>query len=305
MTGAQAGESVDDRVVLPADVVERYPRFSLYNSPYPAHDNGHAVDLYPEGNLGLSPVAGEVLGTRTVRCPDRPYAVDHDHVVVVDTGEHVARILHVDPAVEVGDRVDVGDSLGRMVRSGFFGRWVDNHVHLEFRDPDRDPYRASGSLPLDVDVPVTPLSWDGTGTVVETGDSYALLDAPEHLGDGYAAMASDAGVPLDGGLAHYGAGGRFGVWERDESGSTESTEPTAVELLGEQVGIADGRDIAWGDVAVLANGERVTGLSLFASRGPRWGAKLVTRPGTDDPRFAAGDEVRVSIRRTDDPVRLD
>lgn len=292
-----SGYEGDERVVLPADVVERYPRFSLYNSPYPAHDHGHAIDLYPGGDVGLSPVSGEVLDTRTVRCPDRPYAVDEDHLVVVDVGEYVARILHVAPAVEPGDRIAVGDPLGRMVRSGFFGRWVDDHVHLEFRDPDLNPYRAAGSLPLDVDVPVRPLDWDGTGTVVETGDSYALLDAPAHPGDGYAALASDAGVPLDGGLAHYGAGGLLAT--------SEGAGPATVELLGERVGVADGRDVAWGDVAVLANGERVTGLSLFASRGPTWGAKLVTRLASGDPAFAVGDAVQVSIRPTNEPLRLD
>lgn len=292
-----SGYEGDERVVLPADVVERYPRFSLYNSPYPAHDRGHAIDLYPDGDVGLSPVSGEVLDTRTVRCPDRPYAVDEDHLVVVDVGEYVARILHVAPAVEPGDWVAVGDPLGRMVRSGFFGRWVDDHVHLEFRDPDRNPYRAAGSLPLDVDVPVRPLDWDGTGTVVETGDSYALLDAPMNDGDGYAAVASDTGDPLDGGLAHYGAGGRFAVDSGHASGP--------VELLGERVGVAAERDVSWGDVAVLVNGEPITGISLFASRRERFGAKLVTRPGAGDPSFGVGDEVRVSIRSTDESIRLD
>ncbi|WP_313693797.1 hypothetical protein [Halorarum halobium] len=303
-------------VPLPAHLIERYPRFSLYNSPYPAHDHGHAIDLYPDddaGRSGVSPVAGEVLDVRTVGCPDRPYAVDTDHLIVVDAGEHLARILHVDPAVEPGDSVAVGDSLGEMVRSGFFGRWVDNHVHLEFRGHDRNPYRASGSLPLDVDVPVAALDWDGTGTVVETGDSYALLDAPGGRVDGYAAVGSDAGVPLDGGLAHYGAGGRFGpapgssqlAAMSSPSASAGATDATVVELLGEPVGIVDGRDVAWGDVTVLANGDPITGLSLFASRDDGFGVKLVTRPGAGDPQFGVGEDVRVSTVSTDEPVRLD
>lgn len=294
MDGSRVGETVR----LPAEVVERYPRFSLYNSPYPAHDGGHAVDLYPEGDAAVSPVSGEVLDARTVGCPDRPYAVDADHLILVDAGAHVARLLHVDPAVETGDRVAVGDRLGDPVRSGFFGRWVDDHVHLEFRDPDRNPYRASGSLPIDVDVPVRPVGWDGTGTVVETGDSYALLDSPARSGDGYAALASDAGAPLDGGLPHYSAGGRF------DDGSGSLAVDTPVDLLGARVGVAAGRDVGWADVAVLANGEPITGLSLFAAREERFGVKLVTRPAAGDPQFRVGEDVRVSIRPTDEPVRL-
>jgi len=278
-------------VTLCGDVVARYERFSLYNSPYPAHDRGRAVDLYPgeNGAPAPSPVAGEVLDTRTVRCPPRPYAVDEDHLVLVDTGDRVARVLHVDPAVSPGDGVAVGDSLGTLVRSGFFGRWVDDHLHLGFRDADANPYRASGSLPLRLDVAVEPVAWDGTGTVAAVGPTHVRLDAPTRTGDGFAALASDEGVPLDGGLAHYGGGGAFGGHEGPLS------------LLGCVVGTADGRDVAWGDVAVRANERRATGLSLFASR-VGIGAKLVFHEGHG---FAVGDELRVTVAPTDDRIRLD
>ena len=276
-------------VTLPESVVSCYERFSLYNSPYPAHDRGCAVDLYPgeSGGPAPSPVAGRVLDTRTVDCPPREYAVDEDHLIIVDTGEYVARVLHVDPGVESGERVAVDDSLGTLVRSGLFGRWVDDHVHLGFRDPDANPYRASGSLPIELDVDVTPLAWDGTGTVVETGPTYALLDAPTG-GEGFAALASDEGVPLDGGLVHYTGGGALRPHDR------------SVSLLGCEVGTADGRGVSWADVAVRANGARATGLSLFASQVP-FGAKLVFHEGHE---FTVGDSVTVSVERTAEPTRL-
>lgn len=277
-------------VTLAREVVERYPQFSLYNSPYPAHDAGCAVDLYLDERrnaVAPSPVAGEVLETRTVTCPDRPYAADHDHLVLVDAGDAVARILHVDPSVEPGDRVTVGDPLGRTVRSGFFAPWVADHVHLGFRDPGANLHRASGSLPLELDVRVRGIAWDGTGEVVSAGDTYAVLDAPGHPGGGYAAVASDGGVPLDGGLVHYAGGGALDHHDGE------------VSLLGTVVGDADGRDVTWRDVAVLANGRRMTGLSFAASR-DRLGAKLVRR----DHDLAAGDRVEVSIVPSEDPVRL-
>jgi len=297
-----------DPVAVPASVLTRYRTFSLYNSPYSAHDRACAVDLYPESNAGLSPVAGEVLDTRTVGCPDREYAVDHDHLIVIDAGDHLARVLHVDPAVEAGDEVAVGDPLGELVRSGFFGRWVDNHVHLEFREHGRDPYRASGSRPLVADVDVTALPWDGTGTVVETGPSHAVLDAPTRPGGlgsrEFAAIADDDGRPLDGGLAHYAGGGVPGA-DADAGGDAREGSDDAVSLLGADIGVRDGRHVDWTDVAVLANGDRITGLSLFASRGPDAnGLKLVTRPESGDPQFGVGDEVRVEIVPDDDPIRL-
>ena len=285
-------------VRLPADVVSRYHRFSRFNSPYRAHDEGRAIDLYPAGNDGISPVAGVVRETRTVNCPDRPYAASTDHLIVVDLADEwcrragiepggVARILHVIPAVEPGDRISVGDVFGPMTRSGFFGQWVGNHVHLGFRSPDANPIRASGSLPVDVDVPVVGVPWDGTGTVVDRGPTHVVLDAPTlpDPGKTFAAIESDEGIPLDGGLPHY-AGGAFGDLDEGET----------VSMCGTRVGVASGRGIDWGPTDVLVNGEPVMGLSLFAARDPDDGAKVVC-PGHD---FSVGDTVSVRIEPTAD-----
>ncbi|MEF8780943.1 MAG: hypothetical protein V5A46_09725, partial [Haloferacaceae archaeon] len=308
----------------PESLLNRYRRFSLYNSPFPAHDRGRAIDVYPPSNVARSPVAGEVLQVETVGCPDRPYAVDHDHVIVVRVGEVpadarglTARILHVDPAVEPGDRVAVGDRLGTTVRSGFFGPWVDNHIHLGFRPPDRDPLRASGSLPVVADVSVEPLEWDGTGTVAETGPSYALLDAPVHPdpGETFVAIGDDDARPLDGGLTHYEGGGTPGrppgggrrvhdrgrrASRRESDGTRPDGSTATVDLLGTRVGTVTGRHVRWSDVAVTANGERITGLSLFLARDAAFGAKLIVR----DDRFDVGDPVSVDVGPTEDPIRL-
>jgi len=240
-------------VTLDGDVLRRYPRVSRYNSPYPAHDAGCAVDLYPDrvadqreatewassaerssadhssgrspredgetasnaadrreaAERAPSPVAGDVVETRTVRCPEKPYAEDTDHLVVVDTGAYLARMLHVDPAVEPGDTLAVGDDVGRLVRSGFFAPWVDNHIHLGFRERDQNAVRASGSLPLDLGLSVESAPWDGRGRVVETGrpGRDSTPRAPCAGRDVRGAGGRRRGV-LDGGLPHYEAGGR-------------------------------------------------------------------------------------------------
>ncbi|EMA59288.1 hypothetical protein [Halorubrum lipolyticum] len=290
-------------VTLPSAVLDRYRRFSRFNSPYPAHDDGRAIDLYPDGEAGLSPVAGVVRETRTVGCPDRSYAADEDHLIVVELDDAwcrragaapgtVARILHVVPAVSPGDRVAVGDALGPLTRSGFFGRWVDDHVHLGFRPPGANALRASGSLPVDVDTPVEPMRWDGTGAVVERGPTHVRLDGPTHPAPGrrFAALASDDGIPLDGGLAHYAGGGAFDAL----------ADGTAVSLWGTRVGVARGRGIAWEPVDALANGERVVGLSLFAARDGGFGVKVVCPDG----RFDLGETVSLALAPSDDPIRL-
>jgi hypothetical protein len=303
-------------VTLPAEVLGRYRRFTLYNSPYAAHDRGRAVDLYPgdathpdpeDGDpvVAPSPVAGEVVETRTVTAPSRPYAAAEDHLILVDTGvggvgaegrergtaafrtgdgqAPIARILHVDPSVEAGERVTVGDPLGRLVRAGFFAPWVANHLHLGFRSRGVDPHRASGSLPLALDpglrLDATP--WDGTGTVVAAGDTYAVLDAPGHPapGEGFAGLAATVGVGsegevesgvLDGGLPHYDGGGILGVEGTADGGVTDGP----VEFLGTRIGRSDGRDVGWDDLTVFVNGKPVRGVALAPAR-DRLGVKLV------------------------------
>lgn len=298
-------------VRLPAAVVDRYERATLYNSPYAAHRRGRAVDLYPgaadgDARAGVpasttrapSPVGGTVRDVRTVRAPDRSHAAAHDHLLLVDVDRPasaaglVARILHVDPGVAPGDRVAVGDDLGTLVRSGYYAPWVDNHIHLGFREPDANLERASGSLRLSLGVDLSPVEWDGTGTVVAAGETYALLDAPAHPDPGsWAGVAADGGGVLDGGLAHYDGGGLLAASDADPG--TDSGGDAPVSLLGRRVGTATGRDVSWDDVTVLANGEPVTGLSLFLARDATFGAKLVDWEG----EFAVGERVTVEIRR--------
>ncbi|MGQ3412467.1 hypothetical protein ACT4ML_09420 [Natrinema sp. LN54] len=288
-------------VTLPEAVLSQYERFSLYNSPYPAHDGGCAIDLYP-GTLvdgrttaAPSPVAGTVREIRTVRAPPKPYAPDHDHLILLEPADSsplsglTVRILHVEPSVEGGQRVDRGDSLGRLVRAGFFAPWVDNHLHVGFRGPDQNPYRASGSLPLELGTSVRPLEWDGTGRVVSTGDTYAVLDAPAHPkpGAGFVGVRADGGGVLDGGLPHYDGGGLL-----ESRGSLDADRDPVVSLNGDRLGVVDGRTIAWDEVTVTANGEPITGLSLFCARDGDFGAKLIC----PDRSFERGERVRVRIR---------
>lgn len=307
-------------VRLPAAMLRRFSRLTLYNSPYVAHDRGCAVDCYPDaGDEAPSPVAGTVVETHTVRAPPKPYAPEHDHLVVVDVDETatgvvpeggdgadlLARILHVEPSVEAGDEVAVGEPLGTSVRAGFFAPWVANHLHVGFRPGGANPVRASGSLPLSLDVPVRAVPWDGTGRVVEAADSYAVLDAPAHPAPGecVAGVAAELApadgsaptpVVLDGGLPHYDCGGLFGAGvggATTDAGSGSPTDgPAAVSLLGTRVGVATGRDVAWEAVEVRANGRPITGLSLFLGLDDLY-AKLVC-PAVD---FAMGEEVAVEL----------
>ncbi|ARS91769.1 hypothetical protein B1756_09180 [Natrarchaeobaculum aegyptiacum] len=294
--------STSDAVRLPESLLARYRRFSLYNSPYPAHDAGCAIDCYP-GTLrdgrttaAPSPVAGTVLETRTVRAPPKPYAVEHDHLILLECDGPpplsglVARILHVEPTVTAGDRVEPGDSLGELVRVGFFAPWVDNHLHVGFRRPDQHLHRATGSLPLELGVDVEPLEWDGTGRVVATGETYAVLDAPAHPdpGERFVGIGTDDDGVLDGGVPHYDGGGVHG---RVRQGGDHSA---AIGLLGSRLGTlaGDGRTIAWDALEVTVDGHPITGLSTFCARDDGFGAKLIC----PDHGLSVGETVAVDVR---------
>ncbi|MHC3439705.1 hypothetical protein ACYJ1Y_16835 [Natrialbaceae archaeon A-gly3] len=288
-------------VRLDAEVLGRYERFSLYNSPYPAHDEGCAIDLYPgtlrngRTTVAPSPVSGVVRETKTVRAPSRPYAPEHDHLIVLecdgpgDLEDRVARVLHVEPAVEAGQRVEAGERLGTLVRAGFFAPWVDNHLHVGFREPGQNPYRARGSLPIELTLEVQGLEWDGTGTVIETGETYAVLDAPTHPdpGSGFVGVRADGGGVLDGGVPHYDGGG------------LHAGSDGPVSLNGDELGVMRGQSVAWDDVVVLVNGDPVTGLSLFCAQDGAFGAKVIC----PDREFAVGDRLEVSVRPVVDTLQ--
>lgn len=282
--------SGDRTVELGADTVERYARFSLFNSPYPAHDEGRAIDLYPGGRAGEgfsgepapSPVAGGVLVTETVRAPAGE-GTDRDHLIVLECTAPdavrglAARVLHVEPSVEPGDEVGVGDSLGTLVRTGFFDPWVGAHLHVGFRPLDADHRRASGSLPIALAWDLRPLAWDGTGRVAAVGETYAVLDGPETAG--LAGIGADGGGVVDGGLPHYAGGGLLGGPDGP------------VTLGGARIGIAEGRTVVWDNLRVRANGEPVTGLSVSCGLEP---GVTVVAPGHS---FEAGQRIELSIER--------
>lgn len=268
-------------VTLGGTVLSRYQAFSLYNSPYVAHADGSAIDLYPDAGAP-SPIAGTVLDTRTVRAPPKPYAADNDHLIIIDTGHRCARVLHVDPAVEPGETVAIGDTLGELIRSGYFAPWVDNHIHLGFRPPDANPYRASGSLPIHVDATIEPVRWEGSGTVCERADTYVILDTPTHPAptERFAGISAGSGA-LDGGLPHYDRGGVI-------NGGTGG-----IDFLGTRIGRTTDRTVSWDALEVRVNGTPITGISLAFHR-DRLGVKLVSWSGIP---VDVGEDAHITIHR--------
>jgi hypothetical protein len=104
-------------------------RYAFYNSSYPVHRFMTGVDIYPNSQRGgstPSPIDGEIIKVRHVKSPPgRDFeAPEHDTVTIIKSTENrvrVAKILHVDTVLKEGEAIAVGQSLGPLIRSGYFG----------------------------------------------------------------------------------------------------------------------------------------------------------------------------------------
>jgi hypothetical protein len=126
--------------------------FTVGTSPYYAHQHGLAIDIYHDLSLKnyevLSPISGKVIKTKTLIAPKPKFfdGIKEDYLTLISNShnpETVFKIMHVKPSVQVGQKVEVGDILGKTIRNGYFAYWSSPHLHLEIR-PITDAIRARG-----------------------------------------------------------------------------------------------------------------------------------------------------------------
>lgn len=145
---------VVDMVARAKDVevyAERGWEYTFLGSPFPAHSDFRAMDLYQGGDFGdpaLSPINGTVLETMEFESPSLCGESLPEYLTLIRAGNHVAKIMHIKPSVREGDKVDVGDELGCFIKNGYFTFWVDAALHLEVRSL-QDYVRARGGFELE------------------------------------------------------------------------------------------------------------------------------------------------------------
>jgi hypothetical protein len=240
-------------------------RYSFFNSPYPMHRAQTGVDVYPGqwfGEIAPSPVEGEILKVRRVRAPTGRGFVDsgYDVVTLIRPSSNpsvVLKLLHVDTVIGVGDRVQVGDELGVLLRSGYYGWGTSPHVHVEVRSP-RDPLRARGGYELRRVQPIhaEPLT-EIAGSVVASRPEFAILRL-DGASQGLVGDVEGARGLLDGGIPYYGWMG------------VHMDEPRvgAIRLLGVRVGEASSLHTGscvgpCGGLEFTLGGTPLLGLSLY------------------------------------------
>lgn len=153
---------------------------TFFSSPYQAHRDHAAVDICAGKIFGCdaySPVSGEVTKIRSYESPALSGKGLPEHLIIIQRGKYSARIMHIEPKVKEGDKIAVGDVVGRTITNGFFSYWVDPIMHVEVRRAD-DYVRARGGYeltPADAKVPPGVCGKELEGIVEETSSHNVLV----------------------------------------------------------------------------------------------------------------------------------
>jgi hypothetical protein len=177
-------------------------RFSFLKSPYAAHKTNSAVDIYygSFGGEAVSPVDGKIIDIRSFDTPTPFKNKDSkEYLIAIEQGNHVIKIIHIEPDVSIGDKISKGDRIGSFIKNGYFIFWNDPVMHVEVRKP-HDYLRASNNLNLTpaidwnrITYPIPEIT-DFECRVEEINECYTLLSAP------YQICGDVMGFSIDGGF---------------------------------------------------------------------------------------------------------
>ncbi len=235
--------------------IPRNAWFSFFNSPYPSHRLGTAVDVYFPDDVIFPLEEGRVIEVRKVRTPGY-VPIRDDYLIIILVGEFCLKVLHVEPSVKPGELLTLGDPIGKMRVSGFFMPWSDPHAHFEMRKCD-DSYRARGGLPmLPIIKKLVPVSAGNEFEVVDVSKEYAWAKPLKSSGKGMTPIGCEEGS-VEGGLFHYGYGVLFGKSERI---CLFGTDIWITRRIGPNAGLFEG------NFKVTVNGREVKGIGIYSNR---------------------------------------
>ena len=249
--------------------------YSFFNSPYIGHRNGTAVDVYFSDEPLLPTESGKVVEIRKVRAP-KNLPQEKDYLIAIKiAGNTCLKILHVLPSVKVGDKLDSGDYLGKMIISGFFMPWSSKHAHFELRSCS-DRIRARGGFLL---TPIihkkVPVTMKNIFTVIEKEEHFYWLSPKKTSNRGMTPFGT-AHSSVEGGIPHY----RYGaILEYAEY----------VQMFGRTFQIEHrirGAGIFSTDFKLQAGSQKITGIGVFCNQ------QRIKLIGGD---FEEGEEIEIKL----------
>ncbi len=275
----------DTRVSIPHS-----SHFTIGTSPYYAHQHGLAIDIYhslPLENYEVfSPVSGVIEKIKTLRAPKPRFSggIDKDYLTLIRNPRNegiVYKILHVKPSIKMGDRIQVGDSMGTTIRNGYFAYWSSPHLHIEVRTSD-NAIRASGGIPFSLAIkeesqkPSTKKRMTNQ-IPVEIHSSYpefTLAHLPEHFYHqispiyGASAIIDDTNCILDGGIPHYKIGTIIALY------NLNLNKTNRIWFIGTKIGAIDKTRDGFGffkfnrNLKFFLNSKEILGISLYLAKFP-------------------------------------
>lgn len=259
--------------------------FSIGTSPYYAHQHGLAIDIYQDLSLDnyevLSPVSGKILKIKTLIAPKPKFTagIDKDYLILISNPSNsnlVWKLMHVNPYGNVGDHIEIGDSLGKTIRNGYFAYWSSPHLHLEIRS-SKDAIRARGgenfSLAVEYkndfekastnlkfrDVPVKIHSIFREFILGSLPESFYYKILPVH---GVRVEVNQLNCLLDGGIPHY----KIGTVISQQENSFNPSH--SVHLGTDKIGTLHEINRQFGflkfdSIKFLLNNKEIRGISLY------------------------------------------
>ncbi len=206
--------------------------FSYFNSPYIGHDMGSAIDIYPRhqewnGEV-LTPVSGKIVKIKKMKMgqPKKFPTNDFDYGIGIlpeESQADIVRVMHCETNVSEGESVNVGDCIGKTIRSRFFNYWTGPHYHVEIM-PLKSFTRSSKSYPLELEYKFESRAIQSSNDTIEflvnSVSNDHVIGYAENLGHtsigdliGLSATNENKQITgiLDGGLSHYKIGGVIGT----------------------------------------------------------------------------------------------
>jgi hypothetical protein len=235
--------------------------FSYFNSPYIGHTLGTAVDIYPSdqewGGSVPSPVTGKVVRIRKIRMGATKAfpTADYDFGIAIQPDgveSKIVRIMHCEPEIQVGDRIDTEDTLGTLIRSRYFNYWTGPHYHVEIMSLDSF-HRSSQSHVLEMNLNTTV---EKSGTLPSSVE-VLLADVNEDRAVGYPQKSIHAKIGNLYGLSIHGRNrSQIGIADAGISHYEHGG------ILGKS-GLRAGDDVFLGQIALGNIDERRNGVSFF------------------------------------------